>query len=415
MIRRFVFIGIILSGVVFSAAAQNNVSSPYTRHGYGTITDGGYGQSTQMGGLSAGLRSAYFTNPSNPASYTAIDSLNFRVEVGASCAMESNSDAGGSSRDMTGNFEYLAVQFPIKRWVSASLGLRPYSRVGYKNTFHVTEGTDLTQDTLTSHYTYEGDGGINQLYFGLGFKPFRNFSVGANLLYHFGSIEHNSAVVFDEGYIYPSSQIQKIKVRDFCVNLGAQGSFKINEEKFVTIGATYQFKSELKAEAEKKLIASDTVVLNYDNKFDTPSSFGIGFVFHFNSRVLAGFDYKRTSWSDIRFFDEKPFDDENRFAWGAQYQPSKNARKYYQRMYYRCGLNVSKSYYKVNKENLNKVAIDAGVGFPLKKGLNPTVINVGLEYGRCGGSDNGLVKEQYLKGTINVTVNERWFAKRKLE
>jgi len=47
--------------------------------------------------------------------------------------------------------------------------------------------------------------------------------------------------------------------------------------------------------------------------------------------------------------------------------------------------------------------------------LNPTVINVGLEYGKTGSSDNGLVKEQYLKGTINVTVNERWFAKRKLE
>ena len=84
-------------------------------------------------------------------------------------------------------------------------------------------------------------------------------------------------------------------------------------------------------------------------------------------------------------------------------------------MYYRCGLNVSKSYFKVNEERVGKMAIDAGFGFPLKKGLNPTVVNVGFEYGKTGNTDNGLIKEQYFKGIINVTINERWFAKRKLE
>ena len=71
MIKRVAFIGIITLGVSFGTLAQNNISSPYTRHGYGNIVEGGYGQSTQMGGLSAGLRSAYFTNPANPAIHYA--------------------------------------------------------------------------------------------------------------------------------------------------------------------------------------------------------------------------------------------------------------------------------------------------------------------------------------------------------
>ena len=415
MIKRVAFIGIITAGVCFSTSAQNNISSPYTRHGYGSIVEGGFGQSTQMGGLSAGLRSAYFTNPANPASYTAIDSLNFRIEAGASYSIDKCSDQSGSFKNTTGNLEYLAMHFPVKKWMSVSLGIRPYSLVGYKNSRHVTEETNMTQDTLRTSYTYEGEGGINQLYLGMGFKPFTNLSVGANLMYHFGSIEHNSATTFDESYIYSTRQTQKIRVKDFCANVGAQGSFKLGGERFATIGVTYQFKSELKSEADKTIFASDTTVLNYDNKFDTPSSFDIGFVYHFNRKVLAGFDYKHTGWSDIRFFGEKPFEDVSRFAWGVQYQPDKNARKYYQRMYYRCGLNVGKSYYKVNGESLGKMALDAGFGFPLKKGLNPTVINVGFEYGKTGNTDNGLIKEQYFKGTINVTVNERWFAKRKLE
>ena len=415
MIKRVAFIGIMVAGVFINTSAQNNISSPYTRYGYGSIVEGGYGQSVQMGGLMAGLRSAYFTNPSNPASYTAIDSLNFRIEAGASCSVEKYSDATKSHRNMSGNLEYLAMQFPIKRWMAVSVGIRPYSLVGYKNSRHDVESTDLTQDTLRSNYTYEGEGGISQLYLGLGFRPFKNFSIGGNLMYHFGTIEHNSATTFDVSYIYSTIQTQKIHVRDFCANVGLQGSFKLSKEQFVTLGATYQFKSELKSEASKTIITSDTTMLNFDNNFDTPSSFGMGFVFHFNKRVLAGFDYKRTAWSDVRFFGEKPFEDVNRFAWGVQYQPDKNARRYYQRMYYRCGLNVSKSYFKVNGEGVNKMAVDAGFGFPLKKGLNPTVINVGLEYGKTGSNENGLVKEQYLKGTINVTVNERWFAKRKLE
>jgi hypothetical protein len=415
MIKRVAFIGIITLGVSFGTLAQNNISSPYTRHGYGNIVEGGYGQSTQMGGLSAGLRSAYFTNPANPASYTAIDTLNFRIEAGASYAVEKCSDQSSSLRTVTGNLEYLAMQFPVKKWMAVSVGLRPYSLVGYKNSSHYVEETNLTQDTLNTNYTYEGEGGINQLYLGMGFKPFTNLSVGANLLYHFGSIEHNSAVTFDKDYIYATAQTQKIHVRDFCVNLGAQGSFKLGEEQFLTLGVTYQFKSELKSEAEKTIISSDTTVLNYDNKFDTPSSFGIGFVYHFNSRVIVGFDFKQTAWSDVRFYDEKPFEDVKRFAWGVQYQPNKNARRYFQRMYYRCGLNVSKSYFKVNEERVGKMAIDAGFGFPLKKGLNPTVVNVGFEYGKTGNTDNGLIKEQYFKGIINVTINERWFAKRKLE
>lgn len=415
MIKRFALIGIILAVTSANAAAQNSTSSPYTRYGYGAITEGGFGQSTQMGGLSAGLRSAYFTNPSNPASYTAIDSLNCRIEAGASFIINKYTDEKESTKSVGGNLEYLAIHFPIKKWMAFSLGLRPYSNVGYNNTYEVTEKTDLTQDTLKTRYSYGGGGSISQVYLGLGFKPFTNLSVGANLLYHFGTIEHNSSASFNQEFIYATLQTQKIKVSDICANVGLQGSFKINEDQFITIGATYQFKSELNSEASKTIIASDTTVLKYDNEFDTPSEFGIGFVYHINSRVLAGFDYKRTSWSNARYFGEKPFDDVNKFAWGVQYQPGKNARKYYQRMYYRCGLNVSKSYYKVNDENLSRFAVDAGFGFPLKKGSNPTVINVGFEYGQNGNNDNGLIKEQYFKGVINVTINERWFAKRKLE
>lgn len=415
MIKRVVLTGLTIAGLCLGTSAQNSSSSPYTRHGYGKISEAGFGQSASMGGLSVGLRSPLFTNPNNPASYTAIDTLNFRIEAAASFSANKFSDSKQSTRSGDGNLEYLALHFPIKKWMALSLGMRSYSTVGYNNAYEKTEIVPATNDTIISRYNYAGDGGINQLYLGMGFRPFKAISIGANLLYHFGTIEHNSAVSFNKDYAVRTLQKQEINIKDFCVNFGAQGTIKTAKDQELTIGATYQIKSELKADAQKSITTTDTTVLNYDNKFDTPANFGIGFVYLFNTRVLVGFDFKKTAWSDIRFFGEKPFEDVNSYSWGLQYLPDQASRKYYQRMYYRCGLNVSKSYYKINEERLNKLIISAGLGFPLKKGLNPTVINLGFEYGKSGKTDNGLVKDQYFKGTLNVTINEHWFAKRKLD
>ena len=64
----------ILSG---AAVAQNNTNSPYTRYGYGQLSEQGSSNSRAMGGIAYGLRDKYQTNFANPASYTAVDSLTF--------------------------------------------------------------------------------------------------------------------------------------------------------------------------------------------------------------------------------------------------------------------------------------------------------------------------------------------------
>ena len=57
-----------------TAEAQNNNNrSPYSRYGYGSMEGGYTAGSKAMGGLSVGLRDGMITNPSNPASYTAVD------------------------------------------------------------------------------------------------------------------------------------------------------------------------------------------------------------------------------------------------------------------------------------------------------------------------------------------------------
>ena len=64
---------LLLMMVTGTAIAQNNTNSPYTRYGYGDLSDQSFGNSKAMGGIAFGLRDGAQINPLNPASYTAID------------------------------------------------------------------------------------------------------------------------------------------------------------------------------------------------------------------------------------------------------------------------------------------------------------------------------------------------------
>ncbi len=397
-----------------TALAQHNTSSPYTRYGYGSIVDGGYGQTRAMGGIAYGVRPSKFINPSNPASYTAIDSLTFRFEAGASFQISDQKGDGVQSTSLNGNLEFLAFQFPIRKWVAFSLGVQPYSVVGYDFQQKETNASSITDGELTTTYNYVGEGGVTQLYAGLGFRPFKYLSVGGNLQFNFGTINHTSKATFTNSSYYATTMTREISVKDLSGNVGIQGTIPLKENHELTIGGVCQFKSQLNADATQTVITTDTVETNFDNEFDLPMYFGIGFVYAYKEALVVGFDFKRELWSDSRFFGEKTFFDRDRFSVGAQYLPALQGRAYFQRVAYRLGASFSKSYYQVNGEQLNLFTLSTGWGFPIKKGLNPTYVNLTFEYGHSGKVSASQIREQYFKFTLNATINERWFEKRKL-
>ncbi|MBP6610306.1 MAG: hypothetical protein KA206_04365, partial [Paludibacter sp.] len=77
----FVLLLIFTSSIV---SAQNNTNSPYTRFGFGDINDNYTGEQRAMGGVAIGSRSKSSINTVNPASYSAVDSMTFMFDIGAS-------------------------------------------------------------------------------------------------------------------------------------------------------------------------------------------------------------------------------------------------------------------------------------------------------------------------------------------
>ena len=151
----FLIVALLLSAEIW---AQNLTSSPYSRYAYGDLNENVPTAYRAMGGVGLAMRSNRAINPSQPASYTACDTLTFMFDLAASASWSRYQDASGQRNKANGSLEYVTMQFPIfKRWIAMSVGLLPYSSVGY----------DITLDGQTSggayKYTsdYEGTGNIS--------------------------------------------------------------------------------------------------------------------------------------------------------------------------------------------------------------------------------------------------------------
>ena len=75
--KKIFFATILLFSSLQFVGSQNNTNSPYTRFGYGELTEGSATELRGMGGVGFANRSKNTINVLNPASYTSVDSLTF--------------------------------------------------------------------------------------------------------------------------------------------------------------------------------------------------------------------------------------------------------------------------------------------------------------------------------------------------
>lgn len=172
-LRSIAFAFVILNLVFFSTVsfAQLTTSSPYSRYGIGDIGGKGFSQGFALGGTNIAVQNdtvpMFFINTGNPASYAGIRLTT--AELGANYNRVQLENATDKKTINNASLSYISLAFPFKKWWGSSVGLVPFSSVGYK----VSDEQDIT-NIGTVKYLYEGTGGINQVYFGNGIKPFYN-------------------------------------------------------------------------------------------------------------------------------------------------------------------------------------------------------------------------------------------------
>lgn len=387
--------------------------TPYSRYGYGILSDNASSMQRAMGGVGYAMNSGRQINVMNPASYAAMDSLTFLFDMGVDFTVLKSSENGKSERQYGGGLDYITMQVPIMKGLGASLGLLPYSSVGYSFGNTIDNGAVSRQ----------GNGSLSQLYLGVGGSPVKGLGIGINFAYLFGTTSNILYAITDGG---SSSVFQRsMTVRDWRMDIGVQYSLRLTPRDRVTLGLVYSPKKNLHGHAygiyydsSIENVVPDTVNAGntrMNGAYSTPETWGVGFNWaRPEFQVEADFTYQ--PWSKAKFgkiehFETTEFANRYRVGLGGEWQPDHRGG-YFGRMHYRLGAYYNRDYIMVLGNHVRDLGVTLGFGLPVP-GFKSTV-NLGLEYRHRQASPQALIKENYFNVTLGINFNEMWFRKAKI-
>ncbi len=419
---------LVIAAIMFSGIlmAQSTINSPYSRYGLGELR--GENVSAQlkgMGGISIGMNDPTLINPSNPASYAVFDSLSIVLEAGLRANFVNLQTDQLSENSRSATLGYILLGFPITKWWKTSLGILPFSKIGY-NVDIVIDMSEYEFSDIQNEL--QGEGGVNRLYWGNAFNIGKNLRLGIDSYYIFGNGSRNSSVHFlDSLNIYGTKVETSTRGSDFIFDYGLQYDLHFGESDVLTLGVIYANKFNVNANRRylSKTITGgfyeiveetkDTVEYRPDEKgsFVIPPKFGFGAVYKKSDSWLIGVDFEWQKWSDFEAFGvPDSLYNTMRIAIGGEYTPDHtNISTLFKRMTYRAGARYEQTYLSLRGHQVDEFGISFGLTFPLKK--SKTTLDLGLEVGKRGTSKDKLIQENFFSVNFGVSIQEKWFYKRK--
>ena len=426
----------LLMACSLNAEAQTNGSnSSYSRFGLGTLNDQSQGFNKGMAGVGLGLRLNNMVNMANPASYSAIDSLAFIFDIGMNLSVGHLNQKGNSVNVRNSNIDFVNAGLRLSKGLGLSFGFVPFSTIGYNfsSESKVTNEYSSTQPVYSTS-AYKGDGGLHQIYLGVGWNPFARLSIGVNASYLWGEYTHSVKQTFSENGTTTATGYSNLlsnhdgNINTYKLDIGVQYPVIQTKEDELTLGATASIGHKVKSDVTLSRYTSDgdSLVLTADNAFDLPYTFGIGAGCRHGEKLIVGADYKMERWADchtpqmtasgysLAYEAQKgAFMNRSRVSAGAQYVPKALDKHYYNRMHYRIGAHFSTPYLKINgQDGPKEYGLTMGVGLPIaNRYSNRSMVNVGLQWFHRSASTKNMIKENYLLINVGLTFNDQWFTK----
>jgi hypothetical protein len=434
------FLFIAITTAPFFATAQEN--SPFSRYGIGDLVPNQNSTSRAMGGITAGFQDNLGVNFSNPASFAGLGLTTFDIgsEISSRTLKSQNPVQKYKANNVLVN--YVTLAFPLTtekmlkknmRW-AMSFGLRPISRINYK----IEQAKRLTNiDSL--NYLYEGQGGINQFYFATAFAK-KNFSIGASSGFLFGNKQYETRLSFVNDTTEYYSALQKINTQanGLFLNVGTQYTIPFKKGANLRLGAYANLQTKLSTSQDVEKITFGVAVGNPDpieldsifkerntpGKMTLPAQYGVGFTYT-SQHWLVGADVEHTAWNNYRFNGSTDqVQNVTKLRVGLQYYPADSitsVKKYWSFVKYRAGFYYGPDYIKLSSKR-NDFGFTAGLGLPLTSliryssyNTDLVLLNAGIEMGSRGDLKVDNLKENYTRFTIGISMNARWFIKRRYD
>ena len=425
---------IILSLISINSFSQGS-ASPYSFYGIGSLNFNGTTENRAMGRLSMVTDSIHM-NFRNPASFTGNDLkafnnegrlVKFTVSVGNSDINFKTQNA--SAKSTTTSFDYLGMSVPMGKF-GMGFGLIPHSSVGYKL-------ESLDNDDLIK-YKYSGKGGLNKVLLGLAYQFSESLALGMNFDYNFGNIQNNGVeFLYDdnsEPLDYHSREANRSDLSGFSYNLGI--TFKPMLTDVIQLHSAFTYSPDYNLNSENSRTFSSIVInsnsgeeypineINVDleslglkeTNLSMPSKTSIGLGIGKIKKWFIGTEYTFVNTSvfksDLINIDNSSYEDGSTISFGGYFIPEFSSfNNLLKRIVYRSGIYFEKTGLIINDQSISEVGMTFGVGIPV--GNMFSNLNLALEVGKRGTTDANLVEEKFANLKMSLSLNDRWFVKRK--
>ncbi len=392
--------------------AQEGTTSPYSFYGLGTLKFNGTVENRSMGGIGVFSDSIHL-NLQNPAGFAELRLIN--LSLGGSNRATTQKTSTESQKTSTTSLDYLAIGIPMGKF-GMGFGLIPYTSVGYHFLSDVPDGI--------SEYT--GSGGINKAFITLAYKITPQFSFGVDANYNFGNIE-NDALTQKDDLQYATRVYNKSDLRGFSFNFGAAYKTMVTETLQLSTSLTYTPETNLNASNFRTIgtvlisptgsqpVVDEREIIMPDTQFTFPSQFTLGIGIGKPKAWALGAEYtnqQTSNFSNQTFsFENVAYNNASKFKLGGYYIPNYNSfGNYFNRVVYRAGMRFEETGIAVAGQDINEFGISFGVGLPVGRLFSN--LNIGVELGRRGTTDFGLVQENFINTFLSFSFNDRWFEKR---
>ena len=433
MIKRILFIVIFF--ICYNFQGQEGTSSPYSFYGIGSLKFKGTTENRAMGGLSIYTDSIHM-NFKNPASYVSNNLFSFNNEarlvkftvgVGHTTTELETSDASDNSNNTT--FDYLGLNVPMGKF-GMGFGVIPHSSVGYR--------LESRNNIDSLEYKYSGNGGLNKVFLGFGYLISENLSIGIDAHYNFGNIQNNAIeFLYDDEQLpldYQAREINRSDLSGINYNLGISYKPMINEKTQLVTSFTYSPSYNLTSKNKRtfaSVIISENTGIEYpineievgllplgleetDLKMPSKMSIGVGIGSIRNWFVGAEYNIIKSSVfsSDLLDIQNTYYEDGSTISFGGYYIPDYSSFKnVLKRIVYRSGIYFEKTGLIINDQSIKEYGMTFGVGIPV--GNMFSNLNLAVEVGKRGTTDANLVEEKFANLKMSLSLNDRWFIKRK--
>jgi hypothetical protein len=320
-----------------------------------------------------------------------------------------NGNSVDPQNNTNGDFTFKKIAAGFKfapRW-GGSVGLTPFSSVSY-----AFASKKEVPGTLTTS-KYDGSGGINQVFFGNGYRITKNLSLGINAAFLFGSLTQTENIqdAFTQSVILSTKNTY---YRKFNFTYGLQYFTAVTKKLDYNLGVTFSPENRLNGETSLRVTNNGTEVIRDEvlktDHFTLPASFGVGMSVTKNKVLTFAADYKYQNWSASNYkVANGTLVNSNRYSVGVDYSKLKTANNFiYERYNLQAGLFYSNSYLQVNGKQINEYGVSVGGGLPVGGRIN---MNLSLQAGNRGTTQNGLIKESYIQATLNISYRDIWYTK----